>query len=340
MRRGLLTLGCLLAVSAHAGGKAITVAVGDCRDADLLTGATAFSDAVSGLLKDDALDPFVVLTRLRPPPSAALEDVTRQLEAARAQFYADQFDKTLEGVRSAVSALERLPPSDLVANQLQTAWILEGLVYKSLNRKNEQLRAWRRVLRTAPEFKLDPNAFSPSTVAQFDQLRVEMARSKKVALSVSTTPGATIFVDGVRMGLAPIKGLTLAAGSYRIVALAGNAQSFSYDVTLEAAPVDVVIDLAFEGSLRPQLPLCVNGGEAEAIKLAAREGASRLLVFRVDATQCDVRYLVVANNPDALKHDPNESHGAQWLTWDEALARADEAPLKRLLEKARRAGAK
>ncbi|MBL8910784.1 MAG: NUDIX hydrolase [Archangium sp.] len=54
----------------------------------------------------------------------------------------------------------------------------------------------------------------------------------------------------------------------------------------------------------------------------------------------DVRYLVVANNPDALKHDPNESHGAQWLTWDEALARADEAPLKRLLEKARRAGAK
>ncbi len=49
----------------------------------------------------------------------------------------------------------------------------------------------------------------------------------------------------------------------------------------------------------------------------------------------DVRYLVVATNPDALAHDPNESHGAQWLTWEEALARADEAPLVRLLEKAR-----
>ena len=49
----------------------------------------------------------------------------------------------------------------------------------------------------------------------------------------------------------------------------------------------------------------------------------------------DVRYLVVAANPDALLHDPNESHGAQWLTWEEALALADEAPLRRLLEKAR-----
>lgn len=49
----------------------------------------------------------------------------------------------------------------------------------------------------------------------------------------------------------------------------------------------------------------------------------------------DVRYLVVAKDPEALAHDPNESHGAQWLTWDEALARADEAPLRRMLAKAR-----
>jgi 8-oxo-dGTP pyrophosphatase MutT (NUDIX family) len=49
----------------------------------------------------------------------------------------------------------------------------------------------------------------------------------------------------------------------------------------------------------------------------------------------DVRFLVVARNPEALAHDPAESFGAQWLGWDEALARADEAPLVRLLEKAR-----
>jgi 8-oxo-dGTP pyrophosphatase MutT (NUDIX family) len=51
----------------------------------------------------------------------------------------------------------------------------------------------------------------------------------------------------------------------------------------------------------------------------------------------DVRFLVVAANPQALAHDPNESHGAQWLSWEDALARADEPALRRLLEKARAA---
>jgi 8-oxo-dGTP pyrophosphatase MutT (NUDIX family) len=51
----------------------------------------------------------------------------------------------------------------------------------------------------------------------------------------------------------------------------------------------------------------------------------------------DVRYLIVADNPEALAHDPNESFGAQWLSWRDALERADEAPLRRLLEKARAA---
>ncbi|MCP3139070.1 NUDIX hydrolase [Pyxidicoccus xibeiensis] len=49
----------------------------------------------------------------------------------------------------------------------------------------------------------------------------------------------------------------------------------------------------------------------------------------------DVRFLVAAENPEALVHDPAESTGVQWLTWDEALTRADEAPLRRMLEKAR-----
>lgn len=55
----------------------------------------------------------------------------------------------------------------------------------------------------------------------------------------------------------------------------------------------------------------------------------------------DVRFLVVAADPEKLAHDPSESHGARWLPWDEALALADEPALRRLLLKARRqAGAR
>ncbi|MGA9523136.1 MAG: NUDIX hydrolase [Myxococcaceae bacterium] len=50
----------------------------------------------------------------------------------------------------------------------------------------------------------------------------------------------------------------------------------------------------------------------------------------------DLRYLVVAENPEALAHDPNESLGARWLSWEEALRGTDEPALRRLFEKARR----
>ncbi len=50
----------------------------------------------------------------------------------------------------------------------------------------------------------------------------------------------------------------------------------------------------------------------------------------------DVRYLVLAEDPERMKHDPAESHGARWMPFDEALARADEPALRRLLQKARR----
>lgn len=50
----------------------------------------------------------------------------------------------------------------------------------------------------------------------------------------------------------------------------------------------------------------------------------------------DVRWVVVAPGDGALTPDLAESLGAQWLEWDEALARADEPSLVRLLHKARR----
>jgi 8-oxo-dGTP pyrophosphatase MutT (NUDIX family) len=54
-----------------------------------------------------------------------------------------------------------------------------------------------------------------------------------------------------------------------------------------------------------------------------------------DHFHLDVRFLLIAEDPEALAHDPAESFGAQWLEWTAALERADEPPLRRLLEKAR-----
>jgi len=51
----------------------------------------------------------------------------------------------------------------------------------------------------------------------------------------------------------------------------------------------------------------------------------------------DVRFLVVAENPDTVDHDPRESSAARWLPWEAAMALVDEPELHRLLAKARTA---
>lgn len=70
--------------------------------------------------------------------------------------------------------------------------------------------------------------------------------------------------------------------------------------------------------------------DVDAHRIPARKGEP-------EHVHLDVRFLVVAEDPEALAHDPSESHGAQWLTWEEALARADEPALVRLLTRAREA---
>src|SRR4051812_38476002 len=94
MRGAALSI--LLCSVSWAGPKSIAVASGDCRDADLLNAATAFSDAVAGQLKADALDPAQLLERLRPRPSAGLDETQRQIDTAQSQFYGGQLDKALE----------------------------------------------------------------------------------------------------------------------------------------------------------------------------------------------------------------------------------------------------
>ncbi|HZH03370.1 MAG TPA: NUDIX domain-containing protein [Myxococcaceae bacterium] len=50
----------------------------------------------------------------------------------------------------------------------------------------------------------------------------------------------------------------------------------------------------------------------------------------------DVRFVMVAQNPDALRHDPAESHDARWFTFGEGLERAGDESVRSLMRKARR----
>ena len=78
-------------------------------------------------------------------------------------------------------------------------------------------------------------------------------------------------------------------------------------------------------TLAPRVPVPLD---VDVHEIPARPGEPAHL-------HLDVRVLAIAEDPDALAHDPNESTGAQWLGWNAALARVTDAALVRLLTKAR-----
>ena len=269
-----------------AGPRTLAVASGDCRDAELLNAATSFSDAIGSRIGAEAVDPAGVLERFRPRPTSNLDDVKRQVDAAQTQFYSSQYDKALEGARSAQHELERMPPSVKPWKLTAQARVLEGLVLKAQNKKQEATDAFRRVLRIEPDFKLDPDYYTPATIAQLEQVRKETAKLKRVELSVtSTPPGAEVILDGQSVGKTPFKGNYL-PGNYRVVLASGELTSFVYDVKLAKAE-EVQVDFAFEGGLRNTLPLCVTAeagqGYERALKLGARVNAEQVVVLRIES---------------------------------------------------------
>jgi len=50
----------------------------------------------------------------------------------------------------------------------------------------------------------------------------------------------------------------------------------------------------------------------------------------------DLRFAVVAQNPESLSFDASESLGARWVSFEEALSIIEEGPLRRLIRKGQR----
>jgi len=93
----------------------------------------------------------------------------------------------------------------------------------------------------------------------------------------------------------------------------------------EAALREAVEETHLEVALHPSAPRPLD---VDIHSIPARKDEPEHL-------HLDVRFVLVARDDAALRHDPNESHGARWFGWDEALRVADDASLKRLLLKAR-----
>lgn len=277
--------------SALAEKKTLVVGAGDCKDAALLGVVRDFQDLSRGLLRGDLFEHDDVLNRVRPQPTRSLEDLQRQLETARSLVYNAENERALELTKDALAGLERASPQVGPWPVTVDALMLNAQILKNLDRVKGMNEAFRRIVRVAPQFQADPSAWPPSSIRALDAVRKETQHSKKGLLQVSTLAGspASVFVDGREVGKTPLR-LELPQGTYRLSLLSQDAESFPRVVRLGREEA-VTVDLAFEGSLTAQMPLCMSGEDAGAIKLATAVGAGRLVVLRNTAQRHNPPYV-------------------------------------------------
>ena len=286
--KGVIVFVSIAATVATAAPKTLVVGAGDCQSVELVTGLNDFSGALRERLKSDLYEPDVVLDIVRPRPTRSLEDVERQVESARTLFYNGQHDRALDLLKQALAELERAPLAGQPWKVTAPALALQGVVLTSLNKKGDAAEACRRVLRVEPAHTLSSDEFTPSVISQFEVFRKELARQKKGVTQVqSTPPGAEVIVEGRVMGVTPLK-LELPPSTYR-VAVRTN-ERFSY-LRVIAVPRDasIQVDLASEGALVTQAPLCLAAkdklAEAAALKLANTVTADDLIVVRLEGSK-------------------------------------------------------
>jgi hypothetical protein len=156
-----------------------------------------------------------------------------------------------------------------------------------------------RLLRAAPETRVDARLYPPSFVALVDEARERLRALGVRRLTVEAQPEARVFVEGRELGLSPVA-LDLPPGRYRVVGLRGGIRTPAVVVEVAGEDRAVQLDMSLVEAFRPEAGpgLALLAGERAGRVQAA---AARLGLDRVVA----VGLLQVGGQPfaEAALHD-------------------------------------
>ena len=276
------------------------VALGDCRDPDLLRYERQFEERLSDRVGPALISEPQFQARVGPPPTHTLDEVRRQVSTAENLFYNDRVGDSLALLDQTLIELERLPPGPERWKTSADAQLIRGMTLSALRRRDASDDAFRAVLRVDPRHVMSPDAFSPTFRARFDKLRTELTRARKLRLSVQSQPaGANVYVDGLAVGHTPAA-LDLVPGTYQLLVGRPDVFSFPHVVQLRE-DTSLRIDLAFEQTIPPSRASCLqqprDGKETSlgnALKLALLLEVDQLVVLRLDRPPAGPSWLSAA----------------------------------------------
>lgn len=286
MRWPVFLFGALLPALVLAAPRDATIAAGDCRDPDLI-GVTRDLVRVLGTRPSEQVVPLEEISqKLAPTSTRSVEELKRQLDGATMQFYTGRYGTAERQFQEASAQIGRLPPGKQQVELLTQLNLVYSLLLSQTGRQEQGDELQRQILRLQPDYRMDPDYFSPLTRRRFERLRAQLAKGKRERLILKSLPeGAEVSLDGKSVGKTPLT-LELPPGVYGLRLSRDGALSFPHTVDLHSTQA-LVVDMAFEGSVHAQRIPCLEhpANEEDRLSKAARlgnlVGADQAVVVRL-----------------------------------------------------------
>jgi tetratricopeptide (TPR) repeat protein len=241
---GLLTILCSAGIATAQTDVAF---VNICRDGSL--GSAAIDRIRTPVLDHSGLDGIgagPLRAALEQPLAEAAQPDLTAAEAARAAawdaFSAFSYDRALELLDEAQSALLELPMTSAVQAKWFEVTLLEGRAHLQAKRSDRAAAAFRLASRLSPSTaSLDPGLYLPETVRAYDRAAAKRPGSGTLSVEASAA-GSVVLVDGKALGPAPYEG-SLEVGSHIVTVLApGHRAASSRTVVAKATRRSLVVE--------------------------------------------------------------------------------------------------
>src|ERR1700737_819047 len=224
----------LSSVICNASPRVVVVAVGKCEDSELVSNFRQFSSALQSRLGPELLEQQQLLEKLPAHSKQTTEELERQLEALRIQFYQADNSKSEHQLQLALAEIERLPPGEPRRRLWVDAKLLHAHILRASGRSSEADDAFRRVLRLDPNHVLNPDFFSPLAQSRFERIRRDLARVPKVTVTVSSEPaGSAVYLDGLKLSEETPSSVELIPAGYVLAVSKDGLVSFPHRFSLE-----------------------------------------------------------------------------------------------------------
>lgn len=200
--------------------------------------------------KVDGLSPIEVSRRIRGRESIVLESFAmgpgrERLKEARLLYDRAQIDEAGPVVEEAISMLSGGMAVSTATRELHEALVLLGMTKIAMGDEKSASTSFRRAATLGVERELDPVNYPPRVIELYNAARAEIAKKSPARVTVQTSIGANVFIDGKDLGASPTGEIALVPGEHFVLVRAsGGAARFQ---TITVTPGEQrVVDVALQ----------------------------------------------------------------------------------------------